>query len=296
MADLIRPEDIPLWVPGELTGDSASLGWQGVRLRGYRYAPSDVSVPALSDYMIVVYDEGTTPIHRRCHGGWQTEVVGPGSASLLTQAVHSHWRWSEPIAVSHLYFSPASVSAIAAEVFEREIEEVELLDMLNVHDPVLCHLAAALEEERREGGLGGNLYVDALRTQACIRILRNYANVRFPPSRAPGGLSRTQRRRVESYIEENIDHAITLAELAAVAQLGVFHFSKRFRAAFDCAPHTYVMQRRVEHAKRECSRTSLPLAVVAENAGFFDQSHMNRMFRRILDTTPAAYRRATATR
>jgi AraC family transcriptional regulator len=292
MVDLIRPEQLPLWVPGDLTGDTASLGWEGVRLRGYRYAASDVSVPALSDYMIVFYEEGVTPMHRRCQGGWQSELVGPGSVSLLTQAAPSHWRWSERIRVSHLYVSPAAVAAVAAEVFERDIETVELFDMLNVHDPMLCHIAAALDEERREGGAGGRLYVDALRTQACVHIIRNYANVEFRSRVAPGGLSRAQRRRIVDFIEDNIGQAINLAEIAAVAQLGIFHLSKRFRAEFGCAPHTFVMRCRIEHAKRALSKTSLPLATVAENAGFFDQSHMNRMFRRDLDTTPAAYRKA----
>src|SRR5437016_4217833 len=70
MGNLITPEELPKWVPGELTLDSAPLAWEGLRIRGYRYAGSDVPVPALHDYMVVVYKEGATPMHRRCDGGW----------------------------------------------------------------------------------------------------------------------------------------------------------------------------------------------------------------------------------
>jgi AraC family transcriptional regulator len=36
MGDLVTPDDLPKWVPGEVTVDSAPLGWQGLRVRGYR--------------------------------------------------------------------------------------------------------------------------------------------------------------------------------------------------------------------------------------------------------------------
>ena len=59
-----------------------------------------------------------------------------------------------------------------------------------------------------------------------------------------------------------------------------------------CPPHGYVIQRRLEHAKRQLARKDLPLECVAANCGFSDQSHMNRLFRRVLGFTPAAYREA----
>ena len=90
MGDLITPEELPKWAPGDLTLDSASLAWDGLRSRGYRYAGSDVPVPALHDYVIVVYKEGATPMHQRCDSGWRSETCEPGNISLLTHATGSH--------------------------------------------------------------------------------------------------------------------------------------------------------------------------------------------------------------
>jgi AraC family transcriptional regulator len=50
------------------------------------------------------------------------------------------------------------------------------------------------------------------------------------------------------------------------------------------------MRRRIEHAKRQLARRDIPLKVVAADCGFSDQSHMTRLFRRLLGTTPAEYR------
>ena len=89
MSDLITPDELPRWVPGELTMDSAPLGWDGVRIRGYRYTASDVPIPGLHDYLVVAYQDGATPMNRRCTGNWRCERVAPGSISLLTHAAQS---------------------------------------------------------------------------------------------------------------------------------------------------------------------------------------------------------------
>ena len=47
MGDLVTPDDLPNWVPGEVTVDSVRLAWQGLRVRGYRYAPLDVPIPEI---------------------------------------------------------------------------------------------------------------------------------------------------------------------------------------------------------------------------------------------------------
>jgi AraC family transcriptional regulator len=290
MSDLITPDELPRWVPGELTMDSARLGWDGVRLRGYRYAPLDVPVPALQDFAIVVYQDGVTPLNRRSTGDWRSERIAPGSVSLLTHAVQSHWRWSQNIEVTHLYFSPATVRQVAADACVRHVRDVELFDVLKTDDPVLCGIADFLTGELRTGGLGGQLYVDSLRNQACVHLLRRYANITFRTSTARGGLPHVQCRLLTRYIEENLDRNISLADLAGVVELSVFHFLRKFRTEFGCPPHAYVMRQRIERAKRQLARRDIPLKVVAANCGFSDQSHMTRLFRRLLGTTPAEYR------
>jgi AraC family transcriptional regulator len=293
MSDLITPDELPAWVPGELTVDSAALGWEGVRIRGYRYAPLDVPIPAMRDYAVVAYKRGATLMNRRCTGDWRIEPVVQGCVSLLTHAAQSHWRWAEDIEVTHLYLSPETMAHVAAEAYDRHIKEVELRDVLSVDDPVLVGIAASLAQESREAGLCGRLYVESLRNQACVHILRHYANVIFREPNRSGGLSCVQSRLLNEYLDENLDRNISLAELAGVVRLSEFHFARKFRAEFGCPPHAYVTRKRVERAKAQLAQRNVPLKVVAANAGFSDQSHMTRLFQRLLGVTPAEYRRTT---
>lgn len=290
MADLITPDDLPRWVPGELTLDTHAMDWDGVRLRGYRYDSSDVPVPAMQDYMIVAYQHGHTPMQRRCEGPWRSDRMVPGDISVLTHAAESHWTWSEPIEVIHLYLSPAKVAEVASSAFDRDIADVELVDVLKADDPVVSAAIGELIRESREPGLGGQMYVEALTNQVCVRLLRHYASGILDRRKAAGTMSRQRCQIIQSYIEDNLEQNLTLKQLADVLQLSVFHFVRQFGASFGCSPHVYVTRQRINRAKRLLARCDMPLKLVAAQCGFSDQSHMTRLFRRLLDITPGDFR------
>ncbi|MCT7374010.1 helix-turn-helix transcriptional regulator [Chelativorans salis] len=294
MNQVITPEDVPRLLECEVLDDSSPLGWDGLKLKGYRTPPQDLQFPMMCDYALLSYGARRGELHRRTNGPWQSHTVGPGVVSVLTRAEESHWRWNEPLEAIHVYLPYNVLAGVAAEVFERDIADIELLDVLGADDTVLTETANSLATESRVGGLGGRLYVEALRCQICVHIIRTYATVAFREHRSCGGLSQAQRRMIIEFIEENIGRNISLAELAGLLQLSVFHFSRKFRREFGCPPYAYVIQQRLEYAKRQLRRGNVPLKVVAANSGFADQSHMTRLFRRVLNVTPGEYRNETS--
>ena len=295
MNSLITPDEVPRWIPGRLTLDSSPLGWEETILKGYRYDSLDVEIPTMRDYMIVVYRSGVAEMSRRSGGPWQSARVEPGVVSVLTRAEQSQWRWDKGINESHLYLTQSAVARVAGEVFDKDVRDVEMQDMVRSEDPVLPALVSLFENELKCGLVGGQIYVDALKAQLCIHMLRQYAKVVFRDYRNYGRLSRAQCRLVVQYIEEHLDKNISLQDLASLSQLSVFAFMRKFRADFQCAPHAYVLAQRVKRAQQQLARPDIPLKVVAANCGFSDQSHMTRVFRRMLNVTPAEYRRSSST-
>ena len=108
---------------------------------------------------------------------------------------------------------------------------------------------------------------------------------------APSVDDRRLQRAID-YAESHIDRAITVAELADVACISIYHFARVFRQTIGETPHRYIMVRRVERAKDLLRSTPMELSAVAAACGFASQSHMNDVFRAILDTTPLRYRRS----
>lgn len=118
------------------------------------------------------------------------------------------------------------------------------------------------------------------------------ADVPRAPRAAPAeySLPRPVRRGIE-YIHANLSEEVRLEDIAGAASLSTFHFARLFRQATGVAPHRYVMQVRVGKVKELLAKDELCLAAIANEAGFADQSHMSRVFKRLMGMTPRNFKR-----
>jgi AraC family transcriptional regulator len=84
---------------------------------------------------------------------------------------------------------------------------------------------------------------------------------------------------------------LTLRDLAAVAHLSPYHFARLFKISTGLPPRRYVIARRVDRAQQLLrGGDDLTLAQVAARAGFWDQGHLTRHFRRLVGVTPKRFR------
>jgi AraC family transcriptional regulator len=84
---------------------------------------------------------------------------------------------------------------------------------------------------------------------------------------------------------------VTLSALASAVGLHPVYVARAFRARYGCAVGEYARRLRIGRAARELADGTQPLAVIAAQAGFADQSHFSRVFRRHTGLSPSAYRR-----
>jgi AraC family transcriptional regulator len=107
-----------------------------------------------------------------------------------------------------------------------------------------------------------------------------------------GRLTRTQETMLRDYIEAHCTQEISLSDLARLAQLSRFYLARRFKATFGIAPYRYIMERRIDTAKRLLTETELPISSVAKATGFSTPTSFIRAFRNITGVTPLVYRRS----
>jgi AraC family transcriptional regulator len=286
---VIAPDELTRWAPAEVTVRSPE-GWDGVAVRGYRYAASDVDLPAVRDHLVVAYRRGRTTMNRRTAGKWRSEPVGPGDVSLISQASASTWYWRDAVEVVHVYLAPEELASTCRQMYEREVHEVELHHHIKTKDPALHHTAMQMAHEAAHGSTGCSLMVESLSCQLAVHILRRHAHVRFAEQGGTGGLTPSQERAVREFVGENLSESLSLSDLASVVGLSRFHFARRFRVAVGTSPHDFVMKQRVERARTMLERTDSPLLEVASSCGFSDQSHMTREFKKRTGVTPGRYR------
>jgi AraC-like DNA-binding protein len=90
------------------------------------------------------------------------------------------------------------------------------------------------------------------------------------------------------HIRENLARRIAVEELAGIARLSVFQLSRAFRRERATTPYRLVLELRIEHAKDRLT-AGATIAETAFHAGFADQSHLTRHFKRLTGMTPKAY-------
>jgi AraC-like DNA-binding protein len=107
-----------------------------------------------------------------------------------------------------------------------------------------------------------------------------------------GGMTPRALRRVRDHIDAHLAQNISLEALAEVAGLSRCHFARAFKQSVGIAPHSFVMQRRLERAERLLAETDFSLCQVALDSGFSDQSHFSSCFRRHFGVSPRSFRRS----
>jgi AraC family transcriptional regulator, transcriptional activator FtrA len=89
----------------------------------------------------------------------------------------------------------------------------------------------------------------------------------------------------------NLDRPLAVDDMAARALLSPRSFARRFRAATGTTPMQWLLRQRVLHAQRLLETTDLAVDRVAERCGFGTATALRVHFRRVVGTTPMAYRR-----
>jgi AraC-like DNA-binding protein len=156
--------------------------------------------------------------------------------------------------------------------------------------PVLDDPAAAVAVRRLFAAVAGpssRLETDE-RLDAAVRLLRRHAGSRFPDGR---GAPPEVAARVRSYLHDRVVADVTAEDVAAVAGCSRFAVYRAFVSAYGVSPSDYQRQLRIREARRLLAAGVAPARAAAE-AGFADQPHLTRWFRRYYGVTPAAYQAA----
>src|SRR5688572_16997141 len=99
--------------------------------------------------------------------------------------------------------------------------------------------------------------------------------------------------RVHRYLSEHLDDDVDLERLASVACFSPFHFHRIYHALQGETVAETVRRQRLHRAALELIDGVLPIARVAERAGYGSQAAFTRAFRSAYGAPPAAYRTAT---
>ena len=234
------------------------------------------------DHAIAVTDLQAPPssIYLKTEDGDVLECsqLPPGSVLARSEHVLTEARWKNV---------RLTMVTISRELMERALPEPFTKSPIELHsapadgpDHVLNHLIGAIGEEIESDLAAGELFFEHLGNTVALYAATCYG---LRPPRVPtyrSGLSRQRLTSVIEYIDHRLGADLTVHELAGVAHLSPYHFSRMFRVSMGESVHRYVLGRRLERATRLLREGDLTLAQVAIAVGFSNQSHFTTAFGR----------------
>ena len=231
------------------------------------------------------HDHATASVAVVLRGGWDGELdrhsstLQRGDTVLITPAGARHWN----------AFFPAETEVVVVELEpERNRLAPEYRSLLS--EPVTLHqrglggLASRLAAELRAPDAHSSLLSEGLALELLGTVARAADGERG--SARPGWLD-----RAEECLRAGLCRGWTLETLSWEVEVEPTRLVHAFRRHLDTTPADYLRHLRVDEARRLLLDTERPVADIALETGFTDQSHLTRVFRRSLGETPAAFRR-----
>jgi len=204
-------------------------------------------------------------------------VISPGEAYAAQAVDEAGWSYRA------FYPSAADVKDAASEALEGKVATPSFSSPV-IHDEYLSGIIRELHILLESPNSA--LAVDTYACRAAVQLVTRHAD--NSPAVAAAGKEHRAVTLARDFIQEHYQQNIGLGQLACLAGLSPFRLVRTFTKEVGLPPHAYLNQVRVNRAK-QLLENGQPIAQVAYETGFADQSHLTRHFKRLLGLTPGQY-------
>jgi AraC-like DNA-binding protein len=131
--------------------------------------------------------------------------------------------------------------------------------------------------------------LEPLEKQSAAISFMTLVHLRLGASRPAYGKKAPRLTRAADFIRQNCTRSLRLEEICAAAALSPAHLIRAFKEMHGLTPHAYQLNCRIEFCRSQL-RAGHSIADVALAAGFSDQAHFQRSFKKFVAATPGQYR------
>jgi AraC family transcriptional regulator len=212
------------------------------------------------------------------------ELIVPGNMMLIPENVEQSGSWTSEVEMLAIGLDPS----LFAEAIDdaTNFRSAELVPHFATHDPLVHQLGLSLKTVLEQNPSGSRLYAETTAAMLSVHLLQHYSQQKSEFKDYADGLPRTTLCQVIEYIHAHLDQELGLAELAVLAHLSPYYFTRLFKQSTGVTPHQFVIRCRVERAKALLLGGEGSIAEIAQQVGFANQAHLNVHIKRLLGVTP----------
>lgn len=214
----------------------------------------------------------------------------PDEIVLTPAGIRSGWHWHERSRVIVITLDPDRLRRFSTSELGLVLTDCQLRDTAQAADADLCQTGAMLLDALRDRGTGAEVMYESLARIFLVKLLQRYGETRGEALTFSRGFTASHYKRVLDFVSDRFGDPITIEDMARVAGLSAAHFARLFKEVLGDSPYQFVMDYRVEQAKRMLHDPARPMVDVALACGFADQPHFSRTFKQLTGVTPKVFR------
>lgn len=238
-------------------------------------------------HVIAIQTEGAVQAERRLDGQLRSEHTGTGDVCLVP-AHTRHWIHSDQEQeLILLSLDPAFLARVAHEAIAPD--QVELIPQFAHPDPLLYQLGSSLKAAVHDA-TKNQFYAESLGVAVAAHLLQHYTTRNHLLSDLSTSVAKPQVQQAIDYIHAHLTEDLSLELIATVAGMSQYHFTRVFKQAIGITPWQYVVQQRIEAAKRLLAKRELSIATISQCLGFANQNQFSTFFRKQTGVAPKRYR------
>jgi AraC-like DNA-binding protein len=237
---------------------------------------------AQKSYALWIGEQSVPPASQM---GQRTQILNLTDEDNVEHLSHSGW--------TRFTLKPTTTNGGAAHA-DDEFGHPSIDADGTIYDPTVSSLASALLVAHDTPDSANLWLTDSVARILHIYYSRTYGKLRERRHRY-SSLAPWQERRAKALMAEDLSRDISIKDLARECEISPSHFCRAFSQSTGLSPRQWLLATRVERARDLLTDTKIPLAEVAVACGFFDQSHLTKIFARAIGTTPGAWRRSHRT-
>jgi AraC-like DNA-binding protein len=223
------------------------------------------------------------------HRGEQRYAPAGTLAVVCPDELHDGAPYGGTFEYRTFYPSIELMREIAEDLAGRQLGRAPHFPKSVIEDAELVAAHAQLHACLARDGIPASIMEQDTRLVAFLaKLIARWADLEGPVPRA---VESRKICRARDYLEAHLAQEVELSELARVAGLSRSHLIRSFRREVGLTPHAYLLDRRFRAASRLLERGQAP-GEVAAACGFFDQSHLSRVFKARMAVTPGTFRAA----
>lgn len=286
------------YVGGKEIARSRGKAWHGIQawLGEPPRRTNAVPVPAVSESTLAWTASGEVEFREReGEGPWLTHRLKRGSFFLTTGGAPYECQWQaltpEPFVTLQVFVERPVLEQALAEEFKADAARARIKDLSAFSDPDLSWLMAQVHAEllRRKPGA---MRIQGLAHLIATHLARNYAQLTDGMKSSSPSLPGFKLQQITDALNKCLAEEFCLSELAEMAGLSKFHFSRLFKEATGVSPSQYHLNLRMIEARRLLRETEESVINIALDVGYNNPSHFAHVFHRETGMTPSEYRRA----